>query len=258
MSSVELSCFIEKKLPNSAESKIPRNLIQTYKHNKIHPFIHSNIMRILDKNVDFNYYLITDEIGIDLIKTHFDEYTLNAFLKLNIGSAKGDFLRYIAMYIYGGVYLDLDANITISLSSWINPNVEHVFFLDSDKNIEQWRFMTSPNNPIIFNIIQEMVSRIYNNETNIFIATGPTLFTDVIYNMINNSSIYNTKKNISKEDRFDFFIKNKHFHNGVILYNECDIHTSFESRMRYYDEKMLYNNDKYIVTFDEPTPHFYK
>lgn len=200
----EIDVFIERKNINNIFSKIPRNLIQTYENNKLNNTIYDNIISLLKINNDFNYYLITDEIGINLINKYFDKYTLDAFNKLNIGVSKGDFLRYISMYIYGGVYLDLDSSINISLSSYIDPNIEHIFFLDWDNNLQQWCFMCSPNNSIILSIIKEMVKRIYNEEKNIFIATGPTLFTDVIYNYINNTNIYNTKLLILSSYRYFF------------------------------------------------------
>lgn len=253
----EIPCFIENK------NKIPKNLIQTYKNNKIHDVIYDNIMQILDNNPDYNYYLITDEIGVELICKYFDKDVLDAFNKLNLGAAKGDFLRYIAMYIYGGVYLDLDSSISVSLTTFINSKTEFIFFLDGDHNLNQWCFMTKPNNPLILKIIQEMVKRINNQETNIFLATGPTLVTDVIYNCITNENVYNTKLNISNDARYNLFMNNSNFMNGSIIYDENNLkpnNKNFHFRMLNYNENMLYDNDntKYIVTYNEPTPNFYK
>jgi mannosyltransferase OCH1-like enzyme len=155
----EIPFFIKKKQNNEMETKIPRNIIQTYKNNDIHNFIYNNIMNLLSINQDFNYYFITDDIGIDLIKTHFDEHTLEAFNRLNLGASKGDFLRYISIYVYGCVYLDLDSNINISLSSFIDSNIEHLFFMDYSKNIQQWCFMVSQKNGIICKIIQTFTIR---------------------------------------------------------------------------------------------------
>lgn len=130
---MQIPVFIERTCVNTNNSNdnntiIPKNIIQTYKTNEIHPFIYENIMKMLNMNSDFNYYFITDEIGESLIKENFNENTLIAFQQLNTGAAKGDFLRYIAMYIYGGIYLDLDSSIEIEISSIINLNTEYIFF----------------------------------------------------------------------------------------------------------------------------------
>ena len=58
-------------------------------------------------------------------------------------------------------------------------------------------------------MINEMVERINNNERNIFLATGPTLFTDVIYNILNGSNVYNTKLVLNNRVRENCFISNK-------------------------------------------------
>ena len=117
--------------------------------------------------------------------------------------------------------------------------------------------MTAPKNPIMKAIIDEMVNRIHNEEANIFIATGPTLFTDVIYNYINNTSIYDTKTNVTDQQRELCFLKNRNFMNGLIIDDQCD---KFLFGIPDYNHTMLYNDmkDKYIVTFNSPTPLLYK
>lgn len=105
------------------------------------------------------------------------------------------------MYVYGGVYLDLDGSIETKLDNFIQKDVDFIFFYDRDRNIQQWCFMSISKNFIIKKIIEEMVRRINNNEQNIFLATGPTLVTDIIYNLVNNSNIYNVTKNVSKKKK---------------------------------------------------------
>lgn len=255
----EILTFLERKITNNIESKIPRNLIQTYKHNMIHDAIYENIEKILEINSDYNYYLITDEIGIDLIKQYFDQRALDAYNRLNLGAAKGDFLRYVAMYVYGGIYLDLDSSINTHLSSFIDPAIEHLFFLDGGCNLQQWCFASTPKNPILLKIIEEMIRRIDNNEENIFLATGPTLFSDVVYNLIQNSHHYNTTLYIPWSDRFKTFMSNK-CNNGIILFEHdetLDFGNKFHRITEGYNYDMLYN-DRYIPTWNEPTPNFYK
>jgi len=256
----EIPCFIEADIENPVQSKIPRNIIQTFKNNMLHESIYDNIITFLDKNKDYNYYLITDEIGIQLITEHFDLNTLEAFHKLNLGAAKGDFLRYIAMYVYGGVYIDLDSTIKTSLSHIVDPNIEHLVFIDKYFNLEQWIFMFSKKNVILLQIIHEMVQRIHNRETNIFIATGPTLFTDVFINMIRNSRCYNTYFTMTLNNRRKVLSENDTFMNGKMEFiKDNTIKKHFANVFDgYSNDKMYEDNDKYIITFNSPTPNFYK
>ena len=258
MNKTEFPTFIKRRENNNIINKIPKIIIQTYKNNLLDNFIIQNINKMLDKNKDYDYMLITDEMGIQLIKDNFDDKVLNAFNRLNIGAAKADFIRYVALYIYGGVYLDLDASIEIELNTYIKKIDRFIFFMDANKNLNQWIFMIDPKNIFLKIIIEEMVRRIDNSVDNIFLATGPTLFTDVIYNYMNNDNIFNTRSFTKKEDREVTFIKNNNFSMGRIIDEMKESKNKFKERMDNYNVNMIYNNDRYIPTWNSPTPNLYK
>ena len=165
----------------------------------------------------------------------------------------------MALYLYGGVYLDLDSNIDTELSSFIPPNKDFVFFYDEDKNLIQWCFMITPKHEIMKRIIVEMVTRINNGENNIFLATGPTLFTDVIFNFMHNTNIYDTGKHVTTNYREQYFKDNCDFMNGTIM-DLLSCKDKFMERMDGYANNMLYNENhvKYIDTYRCETPNLYK
>jgi mannosyltransferase OCH1-like enzyme len=240
---------INEKPEQNLSQRIPKTIIQTYNTNKIPELIFENIMKILRKNPEYDYRLITDEEAVEIIKTHFDGRTLNAFQQLILGAAKGDFIRYIVLYLYGGVYLDLDASIETDLNTFIQPMDEFIFFINGDINLEQFCFMIRPRHPILLMIIEEMVKRIENRESNIFRATGPTLFNDVIYNMLNNSSIYDTDKNLTPQERGVCYGKYNQFMGGkLILRHGNDVEANFQFRIP-NAEKMIYENTGSISYF---------
>ena len=230
----------EINVPATTDSpKIPKLLIQTYKDNVIHPALYNNTIDFLNRNKDFSYKLITDATGLQLIKDHFDKDTLWAFERLNVGAAKGDFLRYVALYVYGGVYLDLDSSIQTALSTYIQQDDEFIFFYD-DANIEQNCFMIRPKHELLKAIIDEMVRRIYTKENNIFIATGPVLVTDVIYNTMKRTHVYNVASTVPQEEKVACW-KSGPFMGGRFVYRPAnDPH--FQFKVEGYDESMMYNN----------------
>ena len=255
---IKISDFIEPRNTSldPLSFNIPKQIIQTYKNNHIHKKIFKNINYILDLNPEYCYRLITDEIGRSLIIKNFNKDILDAFDKLEIGSAKGDFLRYIAIYLYGGIYLDLDSSISDKIDKFIDHKLDHYFIWDDLGNFINTPLISKPYNPIILKLINEVVKRINNYEKNIFLATGPTVFTDIIYQDITNTFVYNTKKNVSSDEREDLWSKNKIYKNGII---EHEDKFPFKFRMDDYEESYLYpNNDKYICTFNESTPFLYK
>ncbi len=254
---IEIPTFIKAKNVDNNQYSIPKIIIQTYKNNYIHREIYNNINNMLNINSDYDYYLITDDIGRDLINKYFDKEILNAYDKLYIGAAKGDFLRYVAIYIYGGIYIDLDSSITTNLNNLIDNNMAHYIVWNSDNNIMNTPIISKPRNPLILSIIKEVTRRITNYESNIFLATGPALMTDVIYNDITNEKIYDVSASISNNRRKKVWLENENYKNGKIIH-ESQL-SGIEFRMENYTDDLLYSNDdKYIVTFYSPTPFLYK
>ena len=242
---------IPLKIPSVIQldkTKIPRHFIQTFRDDiHVHRAIVDNIKGILSKNKGFDYRLITDSIGVKLIESHFGESAVSAFKKLKAGAAKGDFMRYIVMYIYGGVYLDMDAYIVRDISEFLDYNF--VWIYDNSYNISQWFFMISPKNIILKEIIDEMITRIQNNEQNIFLATGPTLVSDVIFSKLTKEKLYNTNKSIPQTVKKDILESNNHFMDGLFLLEDSkDIVFTFPG----YQKEMMYNpdNPRYVPVFN--------
>jgi len=232
---------------------IPRILIQTYKNNYLHPQVYKNAMKNLEKNPTYDYYFINDEDGEKIIKEHFDERTLIAFKKLKMGAAKGDFIRLIALYIYGGVYLDLDSSINICLDAFIPPNNEHLFFYEANKcQITNWCMMITPNHIITKKLIDEMVNRIIDmKEINILLVTGPYLFTDVIYNHFSGLNIFNSYEELNNEIFLEFILKNNKPPILFETYFLCEKLKIFSFVFYGYHKNMLYYNEKEYDIIDD-------
>ena len=256
--------FIKAKNLDTNKYSIPKIIIQTYKNDYIHERVYQNIINFLNLNPDHDYYLITDEIGIELIKKNFDKEVFDAFDKLHIGAAKGDFLRYIAIYIYGGIYIDLDSSILKNLNRYIDYNIDHYIIYDQAKNIMNTPIISKPKNPIILNVIKEVVKRVNNYESNIFLATGPSVMTDVIYKDITNKDIFYVSQKTSSTERGELWHENQNYKNGKIVHR-CHLEGCSGSNgcikfiMHNYTSDLLYpDNDKYKATFNSPTPFLYK
>jgi len=211
---------------------------------------------MIHRNPEFNYYLITDKDGEELIQQNFGIRVLNAYSRLKNGAAKGDFKRYVALYVYGGVYLDLDDSIHMPLIQFMPRDKDFVFFIDTNMNLIQCFFMISQRNRFMKKVIFEMVKRIENNEQNIFVATGPTLFNDVYMNILNNTqTIYNSYFTIDVNSRASFFMQNINSMGGLLL-EYRNYETILISKLKGYKESMMYDeeNPKYeIVTMSDNT-----
>ena len=243
--------FIERREPIVHETVIPKIFIQTYKNNRLHPFIHRNILKMLVANRDYQYRFITDEDGEQLIQEHFDETVLTAFKKVKLNAAKGDFLRYIALYVYGGIYLDLDANLGdlhdffFNYGSPLKLSEKEciLFYNDSiDSKIEQWVIMTKPHNEIIRWFIDEMVKRIHDGETYILDATGPHMVTDVIYNRLYGTQYYKIFYNFSLKKKTQFVRSLNYMQNGIFL-NRENLKKWIQFNIRGYKKNYIYQDE---------------
>lgn len=60
------------------------------------------------------------------VNTHFTGIIADSYNRLNIIVAKVDFWRYLVLYKYGGVYLDMDSSIDVPLDTLINEEDEAI------------------------------------------------------------------------------------------------------------------------------------
>jgi mannosyltransferase OCH1-like enzyme len=257
---IAIPTFINSKQVKTPQ-RIPKTIIQTDNKNKIPQLIYDNLKQILEHNPEYDYRLITDEEAIVILKNNFDERTLAAFQQLKLGAAKGDFIRYIALFLYGGVYLDLDASINMNLNEIIDPQDEFIFFINGDRNLEQFCFAIRPRHSLMELIIKEMVNRLEKREPHIFLATGPILFNDVIYNSMSGRNIYNTNINITSDEKGECYGKNNRFMGGKIILRHGN---DMEEKIIFYipgSNKVMYDNEEtisYSCGYDPITDvHYY-
>ena len=91
------------------QQNIPKIIIQTWKTNNVSEKYKSYIEKLKSLHPDYQYLFFTDE-QIDLfLKNNYPSY-YETYKKLPLIIQKIDFFRYIAVYHYGGFYLDLDVS----------------------------------------------------------------------------------------------------------------------------------------------------
>lgn len=93
---------------------IAPNIIQTWKNNIIPEKYKIFVKKIKKLNPKSKYMFFNDDDIEHFIKNKFPKY-YNIFNKFPYKIQKIDFFRYLAIYYYGGVYLDLDIFLSKSL-----------------------------------------------------------------------------------------------------------------------------------------------
>lgn len=176
---------------------------------------------IKNNNKDFEIINYTSEERELFIKDNFSERVYNSYMNINpsYGPAKADFFRYLIIYYYGGVYLDIKSytkkNInpiidnenklivskgrkfkTIFLrdfglfNNYMNSWDWSIFSKIEHGEYNNWHFASPPGNIILKKVIQQMISNIeygvktkneyIGGEYSVLVLTGPIMFSRII------------------------------------------------------------------------------
>ena len=196
---------------------IQHNIFQTNRSkNSVKEQIRLNIEKIKVLNPDWEYHLYDDADIESFIRDYYGEVLLSFYNRISpeYGAAKADFFRYLVIYMFGGVYLDIKSSLNKPLSEvftesdayvlsyWDNlpgqshEGVGHYSALpDYIKRGEiiQWYVAASAGHPLLRKIIATMLLNIdrYNpyingiGWTGTVTTTGPVMYSKVIYDELN-------------------------------------------------------------------------
>ena len=154
---------------------IPKVIYQTWKTKNLHENclqIKKNIQKL---NPDYEIILYDDEDMDEFIKTNFDEYIYNCYSQLNVGASKADFWRYCVLYKHGGIYLDMDSNITNPLNELIKEDDQCIITREGNPGIfNNWIMIFEKGHPILAKTIYNCCYNIMNKTSNdVCYLTGP-------------------------------------------------------------------------------------
>ena len=190
-----ISTLFEKKTSISIPNQIPKIIIQTWKSKYIPIEYKSFVESVLQLHPDYEY-LFFDDADIELfLKSNYPEY-YHTYQKLPITIQKIDFFRYIAVYHYGGFYMDLDMTALYPLDELLHydcvfPEDEHIYmemckydrfkrFCEKEMSylIGQYTFGAKQKNLFILSLIEHI-----HNNIDLFLDlySKPNIFEYYVY-----------------------------------------------------------------------------
>ena len=187
---------------------IPRIIHQTFPDSSLlRPELLSNINCLKNNNPYWDYRLYDDKDITNFISGCYGREVLKRYNQINpvYGAARADLFRYLLMYHYGGVYLDIKSTITrpldeaikrddeYLLSQWNNkqgerhgmwgifPDLQHV----PGGEFQQWHIIARPQHPFLKAVISNVLRNIdvyHANKNNVgqmgvLRTTGPIAYT---------------------------------------------------------------------------------
>jgi len=150
--------------------KIPRNIFQTWKTKYISTDFNNLIQTWKDNNQNYAHFLFDDNDCEEFIKKNFEENVYNAYCRIIPGAFKADLWRYCILYIYGGVYVDVDTVCLNSIDNFIDENIEFMTPIDLNNcpyygtyNLFNCFIASIPKHPILLESIKRIVYNVENN-----------------------------------------------------------------------------------------------
>lgn len=168
---------------------IPKIIHQTWKTSEIPEKWKYSVNSCKKKYKDYQYILWTDEMMENFVKKEYpDFYDVYISYKENI--QRCDTFRYLVLYKYGGVYIDMD----IICKKNFDTLLRYDLVLAKSPNLINSFFMTSKNNPFIKFCIDNLPIykdslKYFGNHMHIMNSTGPWF----LNNMVNKYGIKNIK-----------------------------------------------------------------
>lgn len=201
--------------------KFPRRIWQTW---KVNPFgfderDHTVAKTWPQKNPGHRYEVLTDQNDLYYVESHFGPGGLNrpdivqTYLSLTAKIIKADLLRYLVMYIEGGVYADIDVEALRPIERFIPSRFEerevdmvigvevdqpefkdHSILGPKSMSFCQWTFMCKPKQPVMLQLVDNIIAWIHEvaeqqqrslSEVEldfdaVLTGTGPSAFTNAI------------------------------------------------------------------------------
>jgi mannosyltransferase OCH1-like enzyme len=120
-------------------SNIPRKIFQTWEvsQEKMSIEMINLLNKKKEKNPTYKYFLYDSNDRENFIKNNFSKQIYDAYCRILPGAYKADLWRYCVLYIYGGVYIDIDTICIGKLDDFLLKKIDFICTIDFNKNISE-------------------------------------------------------------------------------------------------------------------------
>lgn len=138
-------------------------------------------MKCKSLHPDCEYRLWTDEDNLILIRTQFPEM-LSFYQALPYPIMRADVIRYLYMYVFGGIYMDMDYEMIRPFDLWdyecILPYNRNIRSGDEYDGIGNCIFASRPKHPFWLYLVRTIEkNQPYERSVDIEASTGPAFIT---------------------------------------------------------------------------------
>ena len=182
-----LKSYIPPRTNKPRSHNIPAKIFQGFNHSVLDDDYYRHISHTLELNPNYEYHFHDTISAQKLIRENFEPRVLQAYNDLVPGAYRGDLWRLCALYIHGGVYMDLKLVPFLSFDELIDPQTDLVLAVEkfgfeySQASIGNGFIAATPRHMIIKKYIEEIVNRVEARYygRNPWDITGPRVFATV-------------------------------------------------------------------------------
>ena len=169
---------------------IPKVVYQTWKTQRLPLASQYALKRMKECNSEYSFELFDDRDVVNFINSNFDESVRVAYSRLKLGASRADLFRYCVLFVRGGIYVDIDSEITQNLNTLVGDCSACISREKNNGRFVQWMLAFEANHPIlqrvIFYAVSEILSRPISDtmDYDILALTGPTVFSRAVVDTI--------------------------------------------------------------------------
>lgn len=169
---------------------IPKIIMQTWKTNEVPNKWKTSPESIERYMSDWHYALMTDDDNLRFVQDYFPQY-LVMYISFPHAIQRADVIRYMWLYVNGGLYLDLDYE--------LQEPLDRLFYVDADlyfmPSSNVGAYLTNsimackPNHPFWLELLEEIKYRQINPKVwargkhlEVMMSTGPGILSEVLRN----------------------------------------------------------------------------
>ena len=234
---------------------IPKRIYQTWKTKNLPWGIKNVITNMIELNPSYSHYLYDDEEIDKFVLENYDGEIVDCYNMLNIGAAKADLWRYLILYKYGGIYLDIDAAILKPLDTLIRQDDTAIITREMYEGLfNQWILIFKKGHPLLKEIISQCITNIKNKSSNnILHLTGSTVITGIINKLLiipknkyntTNTNIWNTSDDILEKEFNNSYCEYKCRFYGIDMGEYATYHSQYYKQL--YINNMQWEEEQKI------------
>ena len=205
------------------------------------------------QNPEWEHRYMSGEERENFFKSEFDSKVYDTYMRMPLGVMKAGMWRFGILYIYGGVYADLDTHCQVPISRWLDDQYDLVLDIEGDTPWWATQVIASRSgHPFIKNALDLCIERakdgLINNTHMVHYYTDVQMFTDSLFQSLQVTPYQGElKEMVLQYNQSDIAKQNKMFTFGG---NDA-------RRLLDRDVKHLYwgddrNNDGYIAWKKDP------